>query len=222
MSLEIILARIRADGEQQVQQIIQKAEEDACLVLEQARQEADQIYQAVYREAQLPSAGTCARRINEARFEASCLLGQARERFIESVLDALRARLVHIRETDTYAQMLDRHLREVLPPENGRRPLKERVSLEADPRDRALLEQLLAQSGLDLEVRYTLECMGGLTACSEGVGERVVNTLDTRLERALPYLRRALAFRFEEFSRQPSEPMPETVDERPTGAGIPD
>lgn len=219
MSLEIILSRIRADGEQQARQIIHQAEEDACLVLEQARQEAGQIYQAAYREALLPSEGECARRINEASFEASCLLGQARERFIEAALYALRERLNHIRETDGYAQVLGRGLREVLPPENGRRSLRERVSLEADPRDRALLEHLLAESGLDLEVRYTLTCMGGINACSEGLGERVVNTLDSRLERALPYLRRELAHRFEEVTGQQSEPLPEMAGEQPTGAG---
>lgn len=217
MSLEKIIERIRAEGEQQAEKIARQAEEEACAVLEQAQQKAGDAYQEAFREAQRPAGGECARLLNEARFEASCMLGQAREHFIDSVIDSLRIRLACIRDSGDYAQILRRQLREVMPPENGGLPTSERIRLEADPRDREALAEILREAGLEIEVRYTLECLGGLNAYSPGHGSTVVNTLDSRLERALPYLRRELARQFEAYASPAGEPATEAA-----GKVIPD
>lgn len=207
MSLEKILERIHLLGEQQAAEITRRAEEEACTLLEQARQKAGIAYQEAMREAQLPAGEACAHLRNEARFEANCVMGQAREHFVDSVIDSLRARLACLRASNTYAQVVRRQLREVLPPQNGSVPAGERITLQADPRDRDLLAGLLREAGLEIEVWYTLECLGGLNAYSPGRGSTVVNTLDSRLERAMPYLRRELARQFEEYVADASEPV---------------
>ena len=216
MSLDKILERIRLDGERQAADIVLQADEEACLILEQARQEAAALYQSAYREALFHAEGDCSRLLNEARFEASCLAGQAREQFIEAALEGLHTRLERARESPDYPQALHRIALETLPPENGIVPQRERVVLEADPRDRAALEVILRRAGLDIEVRYTLECLGGVVACAPDGGSRVVNTLESRLERALPYLRRMLARMFEEETAGAAAPVAGRV---PAGDG---
>jgi vacuolar-type H+-ATPase subunit E/Vma4 len=69
--------------------------------------------------------------------------------------------------------------------------------LEADPRDRQLLDTLLSRMGLCLPISYTLNCWGGLIAASEDGRVVVINTVEARLERATPYLRGYLATLFE-------------------------
>lgn len=203
MGLEKILNRIHAEGEQQAAGLMHQAEENACALLDQARAEANGIYKAAYREALLPAEGACARLLNEARFEANCLRGDACEQFIEAVLAQLRMRIGRARESIHYPQVMRRLLREVLPATNGRMPLSERVIIEADPRDRILITRLAEEMNLNVEVHYVLECLGGLNACTIDRSMRVVNTLDSRMERALPHLRRVLASQFEEtISRQ--------------------
>lgn len=72
------------------------------------------------------------------------------------------------------------------------------IQLVADPRDREPLEGILIDLWLDLPVSYELNCWGGLVARSEGGRVTIINTLEARLERATPYLRRYLAALFEE------------------------
>ena len=69
--------------------------------------------------------------------------------------------------------------------------------LEASPDDRVLLEGLLHSLELYLPVSHPLNCWGGLVAKSEDGRIVVINTLEARLERAVPYLRRYLAAFFE-------------------------
>lgn len=211
MSLEKILERIRIQSEQKSAEIVRQAEEEACTLLAQAQLKANAVYEEAFREAQRPAEGECARLLNEARFEADCVLGQTREHFIDTVIHRLRERLACIRESANYAQILGRQLREVLPPENGSVPAREQMILETDPRDCELMAELLLKAGLPFEIRGTLECMGGVNATSPGRGSTVVNTLDSRLERALPYLRRELARQFLEHTSLASEAVAGTA-----------
>jgi vacuolar-type H+-ATPase subunit E/Vma4 len=61
----------------------------------------------------------------------------------------------------------------------------------------------LTDLGLTLPINYNLDCWGGLIAQSEDGRVVVINTLETRLERAIPYLRRYLAALYEEEHFEP-------------------
>lgn len=197
MSLEAILDQIRADGHAQIQQILQQAECEAQAILEQARQEAGGIYQAAYQTALQPSAGECARVLNQARFEARCLLGEVREDYITTVMKRLYQRLEQARASTDYVEAMRCYLVEVLPRGNGQVPLSERVLLQADPRDKNLFEGLLREDSQGIDIDYVLQCWGGLIAVSNDGTTRMINTLETRLESAAPFLRKELANRFE-------------------------
>jgi len=69
--------------------------------------------------------------------------------------------------------------------------------IQADPQDRDLIEATIAKTGLDLKVDYVLDSWGGVIVQSHDQRVVVVNTLEARLERALPYLRRYLSAHFE-------------------------
>lgn len=198
MSLTAILDRIRAVGDAQVLEIRGQAECQAENILARAQVDADQAYQASYRRALEPEAGECARILNQARFEAVCLAGQARETFVQAVLDDLRRLLADARCTTAYAPAMRGILIELLPGMDGHASLEERLILEADPRDRQVIETLLADLGLSIRIEYSLSCWGGLIARSPDRASRMVNTLESRLEQSLPYLTQQLAARFEQ------------------------
>jgi len=197
VGLEAIIDQIRADGQAQVDQILRQAECDARSILEQAQQEGGAIYQAAYQDAIQPSASECARVLNQARFEANCLLGQARENFITAVLEKLYQRMEHARASADYTRAMRGYLVEVLPGENGLYPLDERLRLQADPRDRDLLSELLRDEAMAVEVEYVLQCWGGINGVTVDGKARLVNTLETRVESAVPILRKELAKQFE-------------------------
>jgi vacuolar-type H+-ATPase subunit E/Vma4 len=71
------------------------------------------------------------------------------------------------------------------------------IHLEVDPRDQVLMAGFILNLDLALTVSYDLECWGGLVAKSEDGRVVLINTLESRLERAAPYLRHVLAALFE-------------------------
>ncbi len=85
-----------------------------------------------------------------------------------------------------------------------------KARLEADPRDQEQLESILSGIGLNLEVSYCLNCWGGIVAKSQDGQVVVINTLEARLERAAPYLRRYLAALFE--SEHPESETSQVVE----------
>lgn len=197
MSLEAILEQIQQAGDAQVQEILAQAKQEVMRALAEARAKSEQEYQATYRQALAPEAAQSARISNQARFEAECLVGQARERLVEQVLGRVREQLSNLRGSDLYPEVLLRILYELLPGENGLHNLAHNLIIEADPRDRDLLERLLREKAIDVPVEYNLSCWGGLCTHSPDGTVRMINTLESRLERALLFLKQRLAASFD-------------------------
>ena len=64
----------------------------------------------------------------------------------------------------------------------------ERSQIIADPRDRDLLQAILDEIPQEIPVRYDLTGDSGVIAESRDGRIRVINTFESRLEHALPYL----------------------------------
>lgn len=212
MSLQAILDRIQAAGEAQAAEIRQKAEQEAQAILREAREQAEAAYQAAYREATASVETERARILNQARFDALCLTGKAYEEMVEAALAGVSAQLAEYRGCADYPALLERILEELLPGKDGSKPLEERIILEADPRDQELLETILRRRGLALRVDYRLSCWGGLNAYAPDGAFRLVNTLESRLEQALPYLRQQLMAWFAQETAGEAAPQPQEIE----------
>lgn len=196
MSLQAILEKIHQIGEAQVQEIKREIQAQVGEILARARMEAQQIKDDACTEASAPAARERARILHHARLEALRLVGNVREELVDAALTQTRERLATIREDASYPDVLRRLTQEALNELNapGR---EEKALLVADPRDRTILEHILAGMDLDLHVDYTLKCWGGLIAKSQDGQVVAINTLETRLERATTFLRGYLATLFE-------------------------
>jgi vacuolar-type H+-ATPase subunit E/Vma4 len=200
MSLEAILEAIHTYGKAQVDEIEERAYCQAHEVLVNARLEADRQEEQAYVTAVAPAVKERARILHRARLEALQITGSAREKLVDAAMDQTRGHLTGMRTDNAYAALLRRLTQEALAElEEILRDVNE-VHLEADPRDRALLERILSDLGLRLDVSFHLKCWGGLIARSQDGQVVIVNTLEARLERATPYLRRYLAAWFEQSS----------------------
>lgn len=200
MSLAAILEAIRAAGQAQIAEIEEQAARQTDEILVKSRQEAEQIYKAAYLSALEPAAKERARILHQARLEALRLTGEARESLVDTALEQTRCRLGNTRGEPVYPVVLRRLLQEALSELNEQRE-NHSLSfphLEADPRDQELLESILDEMGFDIPVRYDFNSWGGVVAKSEDERVVVINTLEARLERAIPYLRRYLAAIFED------------------------
>jgi len=198
MSLEAILTAIRASGDRQVSEIEVEAQNQVGDLLAEARQEAEKAQEDAWKRAVMPAYRERARIIHRARLERLRTVGDAREATIDAALAQVRRSLAEVRNDAGYPDILRRLTQQTLTELEGSLEAIARAHLEADPRDETLVRQILRELDLELHVSYRLECWGGLVARSEDGRIVVINTLESRLERATPFLRRYLATVFEE------------------------
>jgi len=197
MSLNAILEAIHLSGETQVKDIERHAFDQANELLASARLEAQQIEEDVRAKEVMPAYRERARIFHQARLESLRIVGNARESLVDEALDCARGHLSGIRSDPVYPMVLCRLIQETLVELEGTLEDIQLSQLEADPRDRVLLGQILDDMRLNLSVEYRLNCWGGLVAKSSDSRVIIINTLEDRFNRAAPFLRRYLAALFE-------------------------
>lgn len=204
MSLEAILKAIEDSGEAELAQLQQETEARIRQILAEAEQKAALWKDMARQTAVNPAAGERARRLHQARLEGLQIVAAARDQLVASALEQTRCRLMELRCEPIYARVLESLIEEAVRAlgdeelNSSGTPVSNRPPwLEIDIRDELLVRGALLDLDLDLAVRPTLDCWGGVSVYS-GDGRIVVtNTLETRLERATPYLRQELAAFFE-------------------------
>jgi V/A-type H+-transporting ATPase subunit E len=196
MGLQDILEKIRESGNTQVQEIEKSTQSQVNEILAQARMEARQIEEDSRAIASAPAIAERARILHRARLESLRIVGGVREDLVDTAITRTRERLASLPADPSYPEVLRALTEEALNKLDSGETGK--AQLLADPRDKALLKNILDNLKLDLPVSYELSCWGGLIAKSEDGRVVVINTLESRLERATAFLRRHLAALFEE------------------------
>ena len=205
MSLSAILDAIRVAGETQIHQIESDCNLQIQEIMQQATLRVDTNKEQARAAALAPSFGERAKIIHQARQRALQTIGNVRELIVDAALDQTKGRLAGIRTDAAYPNVLRSLVEEAIL--ELQQTLKEPLgySLQADHRDQELLESILSDMKIKTRVSYTLESWGGLIAKSLDNRVIVINTLEARLERASPFLRRYLAAFFEDVHQKVEE-----------------
>jgi vacuolar-type H+-ATPase subunit E/Vma4 len=198
VSLNAILKAIHDAGEAQIREIERRAQKQVDEVLADIQAGAERTHDEAREAASSPAVGKRARILHHARLELLRVVGDIRESLVETALEQARGRLASFRLDASYPAVLHRLVEEAFEELGVSIEGTGRTCIEADLRDRELMEEILFDLGLDLTVSYELNCWGGLIVRGEDGRVVIVNTLEARLERATPYLRRHLAAFFED------------------------
>lgn len=214
MSLQAILDAIQESSAAEVRAIEREAQAQAEELLQATRPRAERIRQTHMDRATRAARRERARIMHHARLESLCATGDARQELIDETLQHAAERLTAMRSDPDYPQLLRRLLQEALQTLQTSVDEVAQCRLRADPRDRQLLDPLLDDLGLALRVDYDLDCWGGVIASSAGEHILVINTLDSRFDRANRFLRRSLAARLHR-ELEEDEPRLATITETP-------
>lgn len=188
-----VLDEVRALGSARIQEIEAQARARADEILATADAEAERLREAAHREAAAPARRERAHILHQARQEALQIVGAARQELVERALAMTRERLGAFRDHPEYAGALQKLVAEALESLRGSLAGDERPCLTYDRRDRDLVERALAEPGReDPALENNLEVWGGVIARSPDNRVVVDNTLEARLARAAPFLRRNL------------------------------
>ena len=197
MSLHHILEAIEVEGDTQVYEIEAQTFTQCSEIIAEAHLVSEKTKAEVRAKEIAPAYKERARIIQKARLKALQIIGDAREELVDTALGQVHEQLASIRTDNAYPIILRKLLQESLTELSNSLSNNDIIKLEADARDRGVLKNILTDLKLDFSVRYTLDCWGGVVAKSEDDCIVVINTLETRLERATPYLRCYLAALFE-------------------------
>jgi vacuolar-type H+-ATPase subunit E/Vma4 len=199
MSLETILDTIAASGEAELRELRREANATIQEILDEAEQTAAERNESTRQAAVQPVSGERARRLHQAKLRALRIVGEARDELAANALVRVRRRLIELRDEPVYANIL-RHLTEDAIKALGEEELNylgvvgtSRPEVEVDLRDQEKLQDILRALKLDLTVMSTLNSWGGVIVRSGDGRVVVTNTFESRLERAMPFLRQEMA-----------------------------
>lgn len=196
MALEHILAAIEDEATAQITQIERDSLREATAILDRARAQVQAIESeaAGARVAELEA--DAARLRNRTRVQVATHMMRTREAVFQRVLQEARRQLAAARNDDGYRAVLRALLQEALAtvPGDASSATASPTIVRVDPQDEDVTRTLLQEAGLaGVELQPVLETWGGVEVAS--ADERVVvrNTLESRLSRAEPHLRRLVA-----------------------------
>jgi len=192
VSLEAILEAIRQSGADSVRAIEERAREEVARIMAEAEGEAAAIREEARKAASMTTAADQARITHRANLEAMQIVGEAEQQIVGRALEHVKTRLAGLRASAGYPDVLRHLVVEALAALQGSLLEGEPAHLVADPRDRALLEDILGDLRLELAVRYELDTLGGVRATDSEDRVVVDNTLESRLAMATPMLSRYL------------------------------
>lgn len=197
MSLSAIKESIRASGKAQICEIENSCDLQIQEIMRKARIESEKIFEEAEISAVSPAFGERAKIIHHARLSALHRIGNERESLVESAINQSKGHLAGVRSDSIYPEVMRRLTRQAIFELQESLEDPQDCQLEADPRDREILESILSDEKFNVPVQYTLQVWGGLIAKSRDHRLVVINTLESRLDRASPFLRRYLAAFFE-------------------------
>ncbi len=182
MSLEDILAAIRADTDAEVAAVLARARDEVSAIEERARRDGEREAADIVRVAGEAASGEADRIVIRARSDVRRLVADAVETEYRVTLDRLGEELDRIRSTPRYREVLGMLLQEAL------ERLPEASVVLVDPRDASLVTELLGDGDSLPRIDASLVTMGGVSVATDD-GRRVRNTFEVRTQRADGVLR---------------------------------
>lgn len=197
MSLEAILEAIETSGREKIEQIQEQAKKEVDEILEAAREEAQSIREQERQKALRSARRERAHLLHEARSHQLKIHQEGRDHIIEEILERTRERLQDFRTEQAYEDLLQRFVDESFEALSASLVEDETPVLEIDPRDRDSLENKLAELPRNFNIEEGTKSWGGVALSSQDRRVRVINTLESRMERATPFLCVSLTARLE-------------------------
>jgi V/A-type H+/Na+-transporting ATPase subunit E len=179
MAYEDLLAAVRANAQETMKEIRDRAEAEALRIRRDAEERAQGIRSAYLEEAKRTVQREKSKLISKAGAEKRMAFARAKEDLFQQVFDQAGRRLASARDRQGYRLLLKKiagEAMEELPAEG--------IRVHVDPRDEQLAGEVLREMNRNCEVVADLSTMGGLNATTADDRLMIFNTLESRLERA--------------------------------------
>ena len=179
MPYEDLLTAVRANAQEKMKEIRDRAEAEALKIRKDAEEKAQGIRSAHLEEAGRTVQLEKSKLISKVGAEKRMAFARAKEDLFQQVFDQAARRMVSARDHQGYRELLKKMAGEVMEdlPSEG-------IRVHIDPRDEPLCRELLREMKRNCEVVTDLTTIGGLNATTADERLMIFNTLESRLTRA--------------------------------------
>jgi V/A-type H+-transporting ATPase subunit E len=193
MDLDAILSGIQKAGHQQITQIEQEAEQQASLIKEKATKDVE------VQKDRILSDGRARMNREQALIEQQAIIqslqihANARQKLIKGILEKATNHFSDLRSDKSYSSILTNLVEETMQSITPSLINNQKVILHFDPRDEAVAKRIAKKYDQPISLLFDLECNGGCTAETEDGLVSVLNTINSRFEHALPYIKQKIS-----------------------------
>jgi len=179
MPYEDLLAALKANAQERMKEIRDRAEAEALKIRRDAEERAQGIRSAYLEEAGRAVQLEKGKLISRVGAEKRMAYTKAKEDLFQQVFDQAARRMASVRDHQGYRLLFKKLVGEVM----EELPAEE-IRVHIDPRDEPLCREVLREMKRNCEVVTDLTTMGGLNATTADERLMIFNTLESRLERA--------------------------------------
>lgn len=174
-----LMRSMEASAEEKYKEIIDGARAKAAQIMEETAAVAEDI-----KRKKMAAAGRAATveknyRLFTARSEMMRENITQKYALYERAFEEAAAKLTTIRKSEEYPACFRRLVEEAI--EEMR---ESKATLHVDPLDGDLCKKVIAELGADCEILTDIKCSGGLNASASGGRVAILNTIESRLEKA--------------------------------------
>jgi len=179
MPYEDLLAAVRANAQEKMKEIRDRADAEALRIRRDAGEKAQGIRSANREEAGRAVQLERSKLLSKVGAEKRMAFARVKEDLFHQVFDQAARRLASARDHQRYRDLLKRIAGEVMEELAG-----EEVTVHIDPRDEPLCREILREMKRNCEVVTDLTTLGGLNATTADERLMIFNTIESRLTRA--------------------------------------
>jgi len=198
VDIQAIIDGIVAAGELEIASIESKAETQVRSIRTTAEAEANKQKGRILKDASVRLNRTQAVISQRAVMQALQMHANARQQLILMVLEKSREDLGTIRSQEIYPSILQTFIHDAVHAILPSLVREQKMILHVDKRDKTVLNSTEISFKDRVQVQFDVQCSGGCEVESDDGLVRVLNTFESRFERALPQIQQDLSVYFEE------------------------
>jgi len=183
MALDDMLKVLEEDGEKQRAAVREKAQKDMDDILKAAREEGEKIKKEQIDLVLAPLDKEKSRILNAAKLEVKKKLAETKKDLLKKVDSEVREKIEKLRNSQEWTAIFKQLLSEASQRVNGK------VIVKVDRRDENIARKIMSELGVQYQLEIDASLLGGVTVTSEDGRISLINTFESRLERANRLLR---------------------------------
>ncbi len=187
MPYEDLIQSVESSANERIVEIQERAQKEAEEIIQQARSKENGIKTRNLEEARKILEIERTKQISAIKEERKMQVTKVKDSLFQRAFQIAQERLDTARLHPKYREHLRLLLQEVLEEMKG-----QEVVIHIDPRDESLCREILKELQCNSELVLDLNSAGGVIVHSSDGSYRILNTIETRLEKAREHLRKDL------------------------------